>query len=276
MYGVVEDLRVVTENCVSAIMRAISMEPTEYSFERKQEFSRIFGHFFRTPLAYEQGRNRPDIVGQIFQAVSCLGTNPISFVYYWGVGTKSRPGRPEDEFVNYLDRFTKEFCDYFGKQPHFELCVLTDTHAAVNRVEQDLSTSYFQQVRDRYMSYCRSFEFASELWRSNGKNFQREDLLANGLGASLWRSLDFSQLLEEMAFRHFNGSPEEVSSAAKRYYRYNLVERQLVETQYPDHFFISWNSPILDPLFPSALPILHLHIDNRESDSDKPWFASND
>lgn len=252
------------------------MEPIDTKAEEKQKFSRAFGPYFRTPLTFEATKHGPDVVGQIFRAMSQLREGTPGFVYYWGVGTKPMPGRPEEDFVNYLERFTTTFCEYFGRTAHFEVAILTDTHAGINSIPEEISRSYFADVRKRYERYNRAFEFASNLWRRASKDQEREDLLARGILSSQWKSLEFAGLLEGMASRHYLGSPEKVSLAAKRYYRYNLIERQIVETLYPECFFVSWNSPELDPLFPNAMPILHLHVDARETDAEKPWFAEND
>ncbi len=248
------------------------------NLQQKLEFSRKFGHFFRTPLSYLDSRNgksepRTEMVRAIFAKILNLGQEFISFAYYWGAGIKSAPGRPEQEFISYLNDFTLQFSEFFGKQSHRELAILTDTHATINCIPEDSWQIYFEKVTQRYRDSNRQFIFTSELWNKAGKDIKREKRIADGMHGPYMIEKD---IIERWARKHFYGPPEETRLAAKRYYRYNMIEKELIETYYPDYFFISWNSSKLDPVMPSSLPILHLHVDSRETDADKPWFVSDD
>ncbi len=200
----------------------------------------------------------------VAQAHACRA--PISFVQYWGKGLRPTLAAPEFACLDFLESMMSRIVEIYEPGADFTL-VFTDTHAALNGHSPASIQSYFQDLvratRGRRFKTC----LLSNLVNAAGL---RPD-------ATPEQQAPPPDLLEELrasAAKWFKGEGS-TDEGAIRYFQANMLERKVMEQEFPRSIFVTFNGSQLKSLFPEELPIFYM-FSLRHGISDKPWFLPPD
>ncbi len=191
---------------------------------------------------------------------------PISFVQYWGKGLRPQLAAPEFACLDFLDSMMSRIDEIYEPGADFTL-VFTDTHASLNGHSQASIQSYFQDL----------------MLATRGRRFKVRLLstLVNAAGmcpdAMPERQAPPPDLLDELrvsAAKWFKGEGS-TEEGAIRYFQANMLERKVMEREFPHSIFVTFNGSQLKSLFPESLPIFYM-FSLRHGISDKPWFLPPD
>lgn len=220
---------------------------------------------FSTRAFKRERPDKPELMLQfVAQAHACRA--PISFVQYWGKGLRPTLAAPEFACLDFLESMMSRIVEIYEPGADFTL-VFTDTHAALNGHSPASIQSYFQDLvratRGRRFKTC----LLSNLVNAAGL---RPD-------ATPEQQAPPPDLLEELrasAAKWFKGEGS-TDEGAIRYFQANMLERKVMEQEFPRSIFVTFNGSQLKSLFPEELPIFYM-FSLRHGISDKPWFLPPD
>jgi hypothetical protein len=141
--------------------------------------------------------------------------------------------------------------------------VFTDSHASLNGHTAESIDSYFRDLataaRHRGFDACRLNALREIVGRKGESQCPTEGPSQEVLAALL-----------ASAAKWFRGEGT-IEQGALRYYRANMVEKQVIERAFPRSIFVTFNNSALRCLFPERLPVFYMY-SLRHGVSDKPWF----
>jgi hypothetical protein len=220
---------------------------------------------FSTRAFRREKPDKPELMLQVIVEAHARQA-PIPFVQYWGKGLRPTLATPEYACLDYLDAMLSRIAEIYKPGAEFTL-VFTDTHAALNGHSQASIHSYFQDLvlatRGRRFKIC----LLGNLVSAAGL---RPDVM-------LEQPVPPPDLLAELrtsAAKWFKGEGS-VDEGAIRYFQANMVERKVMEREFPRSIFVTFNGSQLKGLFPEGLPIFYM-FSLRHGISDKPWFLPPD
>jgi L-tyrosine isonitrile synthase len=212
-------------------------------------------------------RERPDHPELMLKIISgAIGLQqPVPFVLYWGKGFRDALADPELQCLDFLASMRSRIAETYKPGTKITL-VFTDTHAALNGHSSAGIEAYFgdleRAARQRGFAICRLGALVEQAPPDLEQPADTD--LPQGLLAQL--------VISAAKWFRGSGSPEE---GAIRYYRANMIERQVLERAFPRSIFITFNGSELRPLFPERMPIFYMY-SIRHGVSDKPWFLPSD
>src|SRR5580698_1582849 len=199
---------------------------------------------FSTRAFRREKPDKPELMLQVI-AEAHARQAPIPFVQYWGKGLRPTLATPEYACLDYLDAMLSRIAEIYKPGAEFTL-VFTDTHAALNGHSQASIHSYFQDLvlatRGRRFKIC----LLGNLVSAAGL---RPDVV-------LEQPVPPPDLLAELrtsAAKWFKGEGS-VDEGAIRYFQANMVERKVMEREFPRSIFVTFNGSQLKGLFPEGLP----------------------
>lgn len=197
--------------------------------------------------------------------------NAISFLAYWGCGTRS-------DFSDYdrqtLDRL-KEYVDGAKRVPQVPpvlTLIFTDTHAHNNQIPIERMNAYFLGIKSYAEKLGMKTLRLSEIWVEFGLTMETiRAELATDVYKEKWQANPLRERLIEQAAKHAeqNQKPED---AAIRYACTTSHEGVIVARKYPDAIFTSYNHPDFDSVSP-CLPKVYLS-SYKDGTAVKPWFIA--
>lgn len=219
---------------------------------------------FSTRSFRRERPGNPELLLEI--AADCVASHrPIPFMMYWGKGLRPLLAAPEYKCLDYLASMLARIKECYGPGASMAL-VFTDTHAKLNGHSPSSIQSYYN---DLYHA-ARQRGFTVQMLST----MMAEVELPEPNAAEEMPSPELLASLSVSAAKWFRGegTPQE---GAIRYYRANMLERQVIEQKFPRSIFVTFNGSILRPLFPRTMPIFYMY-SLRHGVSDKPWFLPPD
>ena len=134
----------------------------------------------------------------------------------------------------------------------------TDTHIQLNEYDGQASKIYFDSLSEAISSHGFDIVRMSNLLPDNRP---MESVLAKG---------GLLKELTKSASRRYQGE-KNITDVAQAYYQQNLVEREIIQENFPDAIFLTYNGSKMNPIFPKKMPIFHMY-STKKGDSEKPWF----
>lgn len=199
-----------------------------------------------------------------------ISGKPVPFVTYWGCGARDAVS---DVDLKALERL-QELLQGTRRIPELAVqltLILTDTHARLNGKPEARIERYYAEVAEAGARHQFSSVRFSELWEEAGLTLEqvRRDAASPEVSAS-FDALAIREDLVSQAGKHFE-SGASAEEGARTYHAACLREAPLVAHRFPEHIFLSYNSPEMIPLFPS-LPKLFLY-STAKGWTQKPWFS---
>ncbi len=183
----------------------------------------------------------------------------ISFVTYWGCGTRSR--------INDIDRAAMDRMAEYIVQAALPpaatrlVLVLTDIHAQLNCKPLARVEDYFAAVAGEAAARGFSTVYLSALWASVGRSLE-----------SLQPASDSHYLVEVAVARAAKHAEcDDVTMAARQYIAACEVDSEAMSACFPRSIFLTYNGP-RDSGFLPRLPTLYIY--SYKKVSRKPWFSS--
>ena len=190
----------------------------------------------------------------------------LGFVLYWGRGPRGDVGGPERRCLDYLSALTGRVMARHAPGAEMTL-ICTDTHAELNGYSPLSTRRYFAQVTAEAERHGFRTCFLSDLvqWA--------EDRIDEGRASEL-PSDETLRRLEGSAAKWYRGGGS-IKDGARRYFRANMIERQAVESAFPNAIFVTFNGSDQRPLFPESMPIFYMY-SVRRGVAVKPWFMADE
>jgi hypothetical protein len=207
----------------------------------------------------------PQLLQQVVAESISLG-EPVSFVLYWGKGSRSGLAEPEIQCFEYLGSLANRVRQAHAPGAAIKL-IFTDTHARLNGHSAERISAYFAEVeaaaRHRGFDCCWLSEIThaadvSVVPDPNDEIMPEDTFLRLSASAQKW-------------YRG-NGTVEQ---GALNYYQMNMVEKRAVELAFPRSVFVTFSGSELRSLFPKHLPIFYMYSIKRGV-SSKPWFLASE
>lgn len=202
---------------------------------------------------------RPELLARTV-ARAIARQEPIRFVLYWGKGPRSDIATPEIQCLDYLGSLAARVRAVYAPGALFEL-VLTDSHALLNGHAPAALESYFSQVRRVATQRGFPCHLLGALTEAAAIDPASIDETVPDEAISL---------LTHSAKRWYRGEGSALEGAA-RYYKLNMIEKQVMERAFPDSIFVTFNGSEQRDLFPDGLPIFYMYSTKRGT-AVKPWF----
>ena len=210
-----------------------------------------------------------EAVGAVVQRALLQG-GPISFLAYWGCGTRDTLSACDHDALLRL----RDYIDGVRRIPQVPptlTLVLTDLHARNNRIPESRQAHYFGAIREHAVPLGFETVWLSDLWARGGLSVDEiEQALAEPEFDASWTAEALRARLVEQATKHVEQS-RDPETAARFYYASCRREGALLAELYPSHLFTTYNHPDFDCLSPN-LPRLYLY-SYKEGTSVKPWFV---
>lgn len=249
--------------CVSSIPRnGLRLQSVIGSLKKapsQDKLSRILQSFNTWAFKREQPSDPLLLSRFVTQAV--MRQEPLSFVLYWGKGPRTELDCPDIECLDYLASLVSRVKAVYPHGARISL-IMTDTHATLNGHSAANIARYFTEVERE--ARARDFEcyLLGELTESAGNFVEVE----NGQ----MPSEDTLRRLANSAMRWYRGEGT-AEEGAKKYYRMNMLEREVVQIFFPSSIFVTFNGRDCRDLFPRKMPIFYMY-SLRRGTSVKPWF----
>jgi L-tyrosine isonitrile synthase len=208
-------------------------------------------------------REQPDTVEKLNTCVQkAVATQvPLEFVLYWGKGPRHEIALPDHVCLDYLGRMAERVRSVHAVGCRVVL-LQTDTHARLNGHSEKHIGSYFAGISNAGADRGFDHERLSDVITRSGCVAVTDDLIPP--------SAEMTEALLTSALKWYGGSMHP-TSAARRYFAANMLERRAVETCFPDAVFITFNSSQFRDLFPQKMPIFYMN-SLRKGCAVKPWF----
>jgi L-tyrosine isonitrile synthase len=213
-------------------------------------------------------REQPDDPDQMlrFIAEAMSRNQPVPFAMYWGKGPRSTTALPEHRTLDFIGAMVQRIRDVYQPGASVSL-ICTDTHANLNGHAPESIRSYFDAV-----SVCAAQRGFDTCWLGDLVRFSDVPPLRDDEHQAV--PAELMSTLRNCAAKWFRGDGS-IEEGALRYYRLNMVERQVVERAFPSAIFTSFNGSEMRELLPAKLPIFYM-FSLRHGVSDKPWFLPAD
>lgn len=202
---------------------------------------------------------RPELLARTV-ARAIARQEPIRFVLYWGKGPRSEIAAPEIQCLDYLGSLAARVRATYAPGAVFEL-VLTDSHALLNGHAPAVLDAYFAQVRREASQRGFPCHLLGALTQAAAVDPASIDETVPDAAISL---------LAHSAKRWYRGEGTTLDGAA-RYYKLNMIEKQVMERAFPDSVFVTFNGSDQRELFPDGMPIFYMYSTKRGT-AVKPWF----
>lgn len=183
----------------------------------------------------------------------------IPFVLYWGKGSRSECAAPERECFAYLASLARRVADVYQPGVMFHV-VYTDTHARLNQHDERSIESYYISVVAAARTIPSTCHRLSLLVSSYSPGSKAIELPAS----------DVIDRLERCAAKWYNGEGAAIDGAT-RYFEANMIEKQAIQSCFPDTVFLTFNGSEFRQLFPDDMPIFSMY-SVRKGVAVKPWF----
>jgi hypothetical protein len=204
--------------------------------------------------------NKEKMLEVILRAVRARAS--IHFLMYWGKGDRSVAGTREEAALSYLLQMLQPIKIRYVNGVKVTL-ILTDTHAELNGNTRSQMEEYFTSVIDLAAPAGIETVYLSKL-----APFDEEQLSKQIAGVRI--DEDLFEVLLRSAGRHCKRY--DPGLGAKLYYLQNKIEKHIIEEQFANKIFITYNGSELDDLLPSKLPMFYMYSMGKGT-SVKPWFA---
>jgi len=196
---------------------------------------------------------------------------PISFLAYWGCGTRDAIAEVDRMALERL----KEFVDNARRVPQAPpllTLIFTDTHARNNQLPEGRVTRYFAAVSERARALGMETTLMSELCTGAGLGARQiEDEILSPASEAAWQAHPRRQQLIEQAAKHVEQGAD-IEARAKAYFVMTRLEGRIIAEQYPFSILVTYNSPEFDFVLP-PLPTVYLN-SYKDGTAVKPWFAN--
>ena len=249
--------------CVSSIPRnGLRLQSVTNSLKKapsQDRLSRILQSF--NTWAFKREQPSDPLLLSRFVSQAVMRQEPLSFVLYWGKGPRTDLDSPDIQCLDYLASLASRVKAVYPDGAKVSL-ILTDTHATLNGHPAATINRYFTDVERE--ARARGFEcyLLGELTESAGNFVEIENCPSP--------SDDTLRLLADCAMRWYRGEGT-AEEGARRYYRMNMVEREVVQLFFPSSIFVTFNGRDCRDLFPRKMPIFYMY-SLRRGTSVKPWF----
>lgn len=200
---------------------------------------------------------------QSFTSRAVRQEEPLSFVTYWGKGSRDELAEPELQCLQYLKQMMSRI-DAVHK-PGTELhLVMTDSHAKLNGHKSRSINKYFKSVE----AAGKQCGFSS--WRLQSLTDSMRPALKMVSNTQCDYPKEVLVELEKSAAKWYRGS-KSTDVGARRYYEMNMVERRVIERVFPNSIFLTFNSSDVRSLFPDKIPVFYMY-STKKGVGTKPWF----
>lgn len=186
----------------------------------------------------------------------------IRFVMYWGALGKTEAWGRDFDTIRFLCKFRNEIKLKTGKNAGFAV-LLADSHAMMNGIGN--AQEYLWQVSNMLANSGFETVLVSSFWKKYGIT---AEMINGGKEKVMVKSQKLMARLKESASHHFGGDAEE---GWKTYYSMRLAEKGMIEREFADCIFLTYNSPDYREILPE-LPTLYIYADNRGS--EPPWLPN--
>ncbi|EKE26200.1 MAG: hypothetical protein ACD_4C00389G0001, partial [uncultured bacterium (gcode 4)] len=208
--------------------------------------------------------SRPKILQAIID--NCIKNNlPIPIFQYWWMGARNVPWRFEDSCFQNLNNTFQEIKKIYEPGVSLSL-IFCDTHMEINGFWKAHRNSYLKELIPMAKLYWWKIYRFSELMKKSPTVFHREVL----------EKVNNFPMPEEIQSKLYNSASkkpirDDYENAAREYWTANILEREIIEHNFYNHVFLTFNEPLDDIIFSDKLCILHW-FPIKKWITDKPWF----
>jgi L-tyrosine isonitrile synthase len=185
--------------------------------------------------------------------------SPLNFVLYWGVWKRPQLNRSAIRLISRLEEFRSQAVATLGIPTQVQI-VFTDTHAAINGVDQETIAKGRVELTK---AVPQSFQVCSMSSLVQPSNF-----IVTWEPDSNSKQRRVADLLVDQANKLFG--EDAAAERASKYYVANIKEAPSVAVRWPLGIFLHYGLPELKVMLPS-LPILYC-LAGAKGSSKKPWF----
>jgi hypothetical protein len=183
----------------------------------------------------------------------------VGFVLYWGKGFRRNLADEDIQCLEFLRTLGRRVGETHGPGAAFTL-IFTDTHAELNGHSDIDVAQYFSDVEQAAATRGFSTCILSQIVATKGDM----NIVADEPDPELLEKL------QACATRWYRGDGTAIAGA-KKYYEMNMIEKNAVQTAFPDSIFVTFNGSEMRQMFPERLPIFYMY-SLRRGTSVKPWF----
>ncbi|HHD63114.1 MAG TPA: hypothetical protein ENK96_01845 [Desulfobulbaceae bacterium] len=196
----------------------------------------------------------------------------VKFLMMWGVGTKQETGCWEEYALAQLEGMFREIKKIWPVGAALKI-VFADTHARINRIPEAVIEHYYSSLLHlikRIPAFQSELIRLSALW--NKCRRRPEDVACGKSPDSLISREQYEFIKKNATKRYYGADPEE---GARRYLKARLADNMILEAEYSDHIFLTYNNPAVMAPFQPELPVLYVW-SLRRGRSCSPWFLPNE
>jgi hypothetical protein len=192
---------------------------------------------------------------------------PLRLVGFWGGGKKSAPDEHDEKTINYFKGYIESICSTlaFGVEVTW---ILSDTHAKNNGYQEENYTKYLEEIKSKLEANGFQAIYLSKLWEKWNLTAQAIQEELDRQPADWWNKVSIAVGLEKQAQKRFVG--KDFKLGAQKYYIMRKLEKPLLEAEFADCIFFSFNDGQTQSLLPT-LPSVYIYSEERGV-SDTPWF----
>ena len=183
----------------------------------------------------------------------------LRFVMFWGALGKTKADEKDLQAIGLLAKFHDEIELKTGKTAKFTI-LLADKHAEMNGISWvDL---YLAEISKLITDAGFEAKYVSEMWEKYAITFEA---INNGKMNVAVKNPKLTAFLKHSASRHFSDDAED---GWKLYYAMRSLEKDMLEKEFADCIFLTYNNPEYRELLPE-LPTLYIYANNG---SRPPWL----
>lgn len=195
--------------------------------------------------------------------------SPLSLIAYWGIGTKRKIGEPEREAVAFQQQWMNRLVQLLALPLEVEF-LLTDTHARVNHIPQELADEYIISASDFLDGCGYKLSLMSAFLASREREGATEPASNFTINADDWATLPPATRAEFERLARKRSAHDSAQSAAIAYYRQNLIESAHLSLRRSTCIFLTYQMPSMSFMAP-CLPSIHTYVSGGRN-VRRPWF----
>src|ERR1035441_5774347 len=216
-------------------------------------------------------RSRRRDIGTLVSAFRSrmLFSDPISFIAYWGIGKKRKVGAAEKEAIAFQQEWLQRLQRLLLVPITVEF-LLTDTHAKVNGIPDELANEYISSTTEFLVGYGYKSICMSE-FLARGMSGRPSAIISEYVvDSNDWAALPTAMTSELERLAHKRSAWGEARSSAIEYYRQNIIESANISLVRPTDIFLTYQLPSMGFMTP-CLPHLHTYVSSGRN-VRRPWF----
>jgi hypothetical protein len=211
-------------------------------------------------------RRRYPITPALCEAISrgAMATpRRLPTLYIWGAHEKRALDVADEDTLQHLRALLARI-ESMLEIPVAPQVVIADSHAQLNEIDPETSSSYAESIALRMREYGWNVHRMSDLWKEAGITLERIVKEATDMDV-----VSHAPRLLIFAGRHYRGASTD--DGARRYLVARLLEKPLLSKRFSHHIFMTPVEPSLDFVQPD-LPTFHIWT-RKKGCSAKPWFT---